>query len=138
VVHENINELLYGKNYKSRTTASSPVGIPKRLIISDTALFDDHIVSDATTNHHVKSRVTELPISATTFSCSDKEDDQHYEHLDCKKYWHCLYVGSIFQTALERKCPPGTMFHPISSTCELSTIVTDLELFIHRSKTGGN
>lgn len=66
---------------------------------------------------------TTLQAPSSHFSCSDKEDDKHYEHVDCRKYWHCLYVGSIFQTALERKCPMGTMFHPIFKSCELSTIV---------------
>ena len=58
------------------------------------------------------------------FSCRDKEDEGHYEHTDCKKYWHCLYVGTIFETALERKCPVGTMFHPIGRVCEISTLVS--------------
>jgi hypothetical protein len=59
----------------------------------------------------------------TEFSCSNKEDEGHYEHYDCKKYWHCLYVGTIFENALERKCPIGTMFHPIERVCEISTMV---------------
>ena len=58
------------------------------------------------------------------FSCTDKEDEGHYEHTDCKKYWHCLYVGTIFENALERKCPIGTMFHPIERVCEISTMVS--------------
>ena len=58
------------------------------------------------------------------YSCADKEDDGHYEHVDCKKYWHCLYVGTIFEYALERKCPVGTMFHPIQRVCEISTVVS--------------
>ena len=57
------------------------------------------------------------------FSCKYKEDEAYYEHHDCHKYWHCLYVGTIFENALERKCPIGTMFHPIQRTCEISTMV---------------
>jgi len=37
------------------------------------------------------------------YSCRDKEDEGHYEHEECRKYWHCLYVGTIFEYALERK-----------------------------------
>ena len=55
--------------------------------------------------------------------CIDKEDDGLYEHDECKKYWHCLYVGTIFQSAVERKCPIGTMFHPLLGQCEISTVV---------------
>jgi len=65
------------------------------------------------------------------FSCSNKEDEGHYEHYDCKKYWHCLYVGTIFENALERKCPIGTMFHPIERVCEISTMV--FQFIIHTS-----
>jgi hypothetical protein len=59
----------------------------------------------------------------TKYSCIDKEDDGLYEHKDCRKYWHCLYVGTIFENALERKCPIGTMFHPFERNCEISTLV---------------
>jgi hypothetical protein len=58
------------------------------------------------------------------FTCTDKEDESYHEHLDCRKYWHCLYVGTIFQSALERRCPIGTMFHPIYKKCEISTMVS--------------
>lgn len=68
-----------------------------------------------------KNKVTSKKKS--NYSCVDKEDDGHYEHIDCKKYWHCLYVGTIFEYALERKCPVGTMFHPIQRICEISTVV---------------
>lgn len=57
------------------------------------------------------------------FSCNDKEDEGHYVHQDCRKYWHCLYVGTVFEAALERKCPAGTMFHPIQRACEISSMV---------------
>ena len=66
---------------------------------------------------------------APKYSCADKEDDGHYEHIDCKKYWHCLYVGTIFEYALERKCPIGTMFHPLQRVCEISTVVISEHLF---------
>jgi hypothetical protein len=56
--------------------------------------------------------------------CDDKEDDGLYENENCKKYWHCLYVGTIFQSAVERKCPIGTMFHPLIGQCEISTVVS--------------
>ena len=61
------------------------------------------------------------------YFCQGKEDDSQHEHFEnCHKYWHCLYVGTIFETALERKCPVGTMFHPILRKCEISTFVSAL------------
>ena len=76
----------------------------------------------------------------SNYSCADTEDDGHYEHVDCKKYWHCLYVGTIFEYALERKCPVGTMFHPVQRVCEISTVVSKnvnekaTRFFFHISK----
>ena len=38
-----------------------------------------------------------------TYSCHNKEDDGYYEHEEsCHKYWHCLYVDTIFERAFER------------------------------------
>ena len=71
--------------------------------------------------HPTKKQATKKP--AVKYSCGGKEDEGHYEHPDCKKYWQCLYVGTIFETAVERKCPIGTMFHPIERVCEISTMV---------------
>jgi hypothetical protein len=37
------------------------------------------------------------------YSCRNKEDDGYYEHEEsCHKYWHCLYVDTIFERAFER------------------------------------
>ena len=71
--------------------------------------------------HPTKKQATKKP--AVKYSCVGKDDEGHYEHPDCKKYWQCLYVGTIFETAVERKCPIGTMFHPIERVCEISTMV---------------
>ncbi|RNA31635.1 hypothetical protein BpHYR1_045900 [Brachionus plicatilis] len=60
------------------------------------------------------------------YSCSNRQDEGHYVHKDCRKYWHCLYVGTVFEEALERKCPAGTMFHPIQRTCEMSPMLNCL------------
>ena len=73
-------------------------------------------------NNHIFWLTTPTTKTPDNF-CIDKEDDGLYEHDDCKKYWHCLYVGTIFQSAVERKCPVGTMFHPLMSQCEISTVV---------------
>ncbi len=65
------------------------------------------------------------------YFCHEKDDEGRYEHSgDCQKYWHCLYVGTIFEIALERKCPVGTMFHPLNHQCEISTLVETLILII--------
>jgi hypothetical protein len=123
VIHDNINELLYGKK-KLNNTQTTTIEPPKKLAFTDNNFADE--VSESVRSFGVKVSTEK---TSSSFSCSDKEDDKHYEHEDCKKYWHCLYVGSIFQTALERKCPLGTMFHPLLGTCELSTIVSSLFCF---------
>lgn len=78
----------------------------------------DHSIVTAATK---KASTTKKQVPK--YSCAGKEDEGHYEHSDCKKYWQCLYVGTIFETAVERKCPIGTMFHPIERVCEISTMV---------------
>jgi hypothetical protein len=86
--------------------------IPKRL----------NTINNINNNKHIFWLTTSTTKTPDNF-CIDKEDDGLYEHDDCKKYWHCLYVGTIFQSAVERKCPIGTMFHPLMSQCEISTVV---------------
>ena len=76
----------------------------------DNGLFPNFVTRDSTKR-------------AEKLDCTDKQDEGHYEHPDCKKYWQCLYVGTIFQNSLERKCPIGTMFHPVQHSCEISTSV---------------
>jgi len=69
------------------------------------------------------------------YFCRDKDDEGRYEHADdCQKYWHCLYVGTIFEIALERKCPVGTMFHPLNHQCEISTRVNICLAYLEMSK----
>lgn len=64
------------------------------------------------------------------YFCRNKKNEGQYEHRDdCHKYWHCLYVGTIFEIALERKCPIGTMFHPLERKCEISTQVNYYFIF---------
>jgi hypothetical protein len=65
------------------------------------------------------------------FDCTNKTDNGYYVHHDCRKYWHCLYVGTLFELALERKCPIGTMFHPIQGFCEVSNWVSSLIMMIN-------
>jgi hypothetical protein len=73
------------------------------------------------------------------YFCRGKEDDSQHEHSEnCYKYWHCLYVDTIFEIALERNCPIGTMFHPILKQCEISTMVNEysmifLKIFLIKS-----
>ena len=78
--------------------------------------------------YHANGLLNKIDVDATKksskYSCRDKEDEGHYVHVECRKYWHCLYVGTIFEYALERKCPVGTMFHPVERVCEISTMVS--------------
>lgn len=79
--------------------------------------------SSSGVGHHGQKAAAATKKPAVKYSCAGKEDEGHYENADCKKYWQCLYVGTIFETAVERKCPIGTMFHPIERVCEISTMV---------------
>lgn len=63
------------------------------------------------------------------YSCRHKQDEGYYVHKNCRKYWHCLYVGTVFEEALERKCPAGTMFHPIQRNCEMSPTVLLVNIY---------
>lgn len=57
--------------------------------------------------YHANGLLNKVDVDASKkiskYSCRDKEDEGHYEHVECRKYWHCLYVGTIFEYALERK-----------------------------------
>jgi hypothetical protein len=92
----------------------------QKLMETTTIMFhENNLNNNINDEENPIQRIKEPP----GFTCSDKEDESYHEHQDCKKYWHCLYVGTIFQSALERRCPIGTMFHPIYKKCEISTMV---------------
>ena len=90
-------------------------------LMTSTFNYNSNDVDDLDNNSAVGIKKIKEPPG---FTCTDKEDESYHEHIDCKKYWHCLYVGTIFQSALERRCPIGTMFHPIYKKCEISTMVS--------------
>jgi hypothetical protein len=112
----NINEILL----RQQSNFNRNLGIRRENYFGSARLIANNKFRTTTTTTTTTTESSKL----AKFSCSDKEDDKHYEHVDCKKYWHCLYVGTIFETALERKCPLGTMYHPMFLKCELSTIVS--------------
>lgn len=95
--------------------------------ILDTFLLKDKPKTKALYNDLVGYDHKDTKVIGPKHFCRDKDDEGQYAHAeDCHKYWHCLYVGTIFEIALERKCPIGTMFHPLERDCEISTVV-----FIH-------
>ena len=65
------------------------------------------IKRDSPPYYHANGLLNKVDVDASKknpkYSCRDKEDEGHYEHEECRKYWHCLYVGTIFEYALERK-----------------------------------
>lgn len=110
----NADDVIENKNRSDSSLAKKP---PQQRGIS-------FYIPDDVNARQVSSKGTKKP--APKYSCAGKEDEGHYENQDCKKYWQCLYVGTIFETAVERKCPVGTMFHPIERVCEISTMVISM------------
>lgn len=71
-------------------------------------------------------------MSEDTFDCTGYEDDSFhpiYDGIDCRQYWHCIYVGTNYMRAVKRVCPAGASFDILSKECELSSIVRTQSLF---------
>ncbi|CAF0732336.1 unnamed protein product [Adineta steineri] len=61
-----------------------------------------------------------------TFDCTGYEDDSYhsiYDADDCRHYWHCIYVDTVYMHAVKRVCPAGTEFHATLRQCETSSLV---------------
>jgi hypothetical protein len=64
--------------------------------------------------------------SENTFDCTGHEDDSYhpiYDADDCRHYWHCIYVNTVYMHAVKRICPAGTEFDPELRKCETSSLV---------------
>ena len=62
-----------------------------------------------------------------TFDCTGYEDDSYhpiYDADDCRHYWHCIYVDTVYMHAVRRVCPSGTEFDAILRQCETSELVS--------------
>lgn len=58
-----------------------------------------------------------------TFDCTGYEDDSYhavFDADDCRHYWHCLYVDTVYMHAVRRVCPSGTEFDATLKQCETS------------------
>lgn len=65
--------------------------------------------------------------SEDTFDCTGYEDDSYhpiYDADDCRHYWHCIYVDSVYMRAVKRACPAGTEFDIRLNECEISSLVS--------------
>lgn len=73
----------------------------------DASFKGNYVKREQPNFHHANGLLNKVDVDASKrvskYSCRDKEDEGHYEHEECRKYWHCLYVGTIFEYALERK-----------------------------------
>ncbi|CAF0807118.1 unnamed protein product [Rotaria sp. Silwood1] len=61
-----------------------------------------------------------------TFDCTGYEDDSYhpiYDADDCRRYWHCIYVNTVYMHAVKRVCPAGTEFDATLRKCETSSLV---------------
>lgn len=64
--------------------------------------------------------------SEDTFDCTGYEDDSFhpmYNSNNCRYYWHCIYVDSVYMKAVKRVCPAGTEFDSRLNECEISSLV---------------
>jgi len=64
--------------------------------------------------------------SQDTFDCTGYEDDSYhpiYDADDCRHYWHCIYVNTVYMHAVKRRCPAGTEFDAKLRQCETSSLV---------------
>lgn len=62
-----------------------------------------------------------------TFDCTGYEDDSFhpiYDADDCRHYWHCIYVDTVYMHAVRRVCPSGTEFDSVLRQCETSSLVS--------------
>ncbi len=60
------------------------------------------------------------------FDCTGYEDDSYhpvYDADDCRHYWHCIYVNTVYMHAVKRVCPAGTEFDVALRKCETSSEV---------------
>jgi len=65
--------------------------------------------------------------SEDTFDCTGYEDDSFhpiYNTNDCRHYWHCIYVDSVYMRAVKRACPAGTEIDIRLNECEISSLVS--------------
>jgi hypothetical protein len=65
--------------------------------------------------------------SEDTFDCTGYEDDSfHPMHNtdNCRYYWHCIYVNTVYMRAVKRVCPAGTEFDVRLKECEISSLVS--------------
>jgi hypothetical protein len=61
-----------------------------------------------------------------TFDCTGYDDDSYhpiYDAGDCRHYWHCIYVNTVYMHAVKRSCPAGTEFDAALRQCETSSQV---------------
>lgn len=62
-----------------------------------------------------------------SFDCAGYEDDSYhpiYDADDCRHYWHCIYVNTVYMHAVRRVCPAGTEFDVNLRKCETSSLVS--------------
>ncbi|CAF1367153.1 unnamed protein product [Adineta steineri] len=64
--------------------------------------------------------------SEDTFDCTGYEDDSFhpmYNTDNCRYYWHCIYVDTVYMRAIKRSCPAGTEFNNELKECEIPSSV---------------
>jgi hypothetical protein len=62
-----------------------------------------------------------------TFDCTNHKDDSYHPMSDadnCRHYWHCIYVDTVYMRAVKRVCPAGTEFDIGLRECEISSLVS--------------
>ncbi len=60
-----------------------------------------------------------------TFDCTGQKDDSFHPMLnDCRFYWHCIFVDTVYMRAVKRVCPAGTKFDIRVNECEWANSVS--------------
>ena len=61
------------------------------------------------------------------FDCTGHEDDSIHpisNGEDCRFYWQCIHVDTVYMRAVKRVCPAGTEFDVQMKECEISSVVS--------------
>ena len=65
-----------------------------------------------------------------TFDCTGQQDESFHPADDCRFYWHCIFVDTVYMRAVKRVCPAGTKFDIRINECEWANTVSHKTPFL--------
>ena len=42
----------------------------------------------------------------------------------CKKYYQCIFFGTVWEMYVDRDCPTGTLFDSVNTVCNWPHLIT--------------